>query len=547
MTLNSSKTNYPTFFIFFLILIIGVIFYKDFGFNIDEKFHRQNGFYWLLYIAKFFNLGTLEQISSAKLAGIKGFTLDSVEYYNKYGIIFDVPAALLELVFKLNDPIKYYYLRHLLVFLYFFVGLIYFYKILKNRFEISNLALFGVLLIFITPRIFGDSFQNTKDIIFLSFLIISAYYAFRIKDKFSLLNILLFSFFSASAISLRLFGFILIISLILIELVTINRKNFKSIINKICILIIAQLIFLILVWPLLWENPIENFLNYFPQIDEHFNAKVFFLGKYHDSALLPDLYLLIWILISTPVLHLILFFFGFYICFSRFLKRYLSIREGNIFQDFWRGKKEKKDFFILINFLGILFYFVFLNMKFYNSWRLGYFLYFFLIYFAIYGLNLIFYKKIFFSFNKLYIQFLILIFFIFTVYRMVLYHPFQSLYFNFLVPDQIKNSVEVDYTGLSSFHFLKKIIGEKEKINKVKIGVVSWYPLWRVLELIEHENSIKIVSIKDNHKADFLYSNRISDVDKNYNNKYDIPTNFKIKEQFIIDNVIIYEVYQRQR
>ena len=76
---------------------------------------------------------------------------------------------------------------------------------------------------------------------------------------------------------------------------------------------------------------------------------------------------------------------------------------------------------------------------------------------------------------------------------------------------------------------------------------MSWYPLWRVLELIEHENSIKIVSIKDNHKADFLYSNRISDVDKNYNNKYDIPTNFKIKEQFIIDNVIIYEVYQRQR
>ena len=46
---------------------------------------------------------------------------------------------------------------------------------------------------------------------------------------------------------------------------------------------------------------------------------------------------------------------------------------------------------------------------------------------------------------------------------------------------------------------------------------MSWYPLWRVLELIEHENSIKIVSIKDNHKADFLYSNRISDVDKNYN------------------------------
>ena len=547
MSVNNSKTSYPAFIVFFLILIVGVFFYKDFGFNIDEKFHRQNGFYWLHYIAKFFNLETLEKVSRLELASIKGFTLDSVEYYNKYGIIFDVPAAVLELVLKLNDPLKYYYLRHLLVFLYFYIGLIYLYKILKNRFKISNLALFGVLLMFITPRIFGDSFQNTKDIIFLSFLIISTYFAFKIKDKFSPLNILLFSFFSASGISLRLFGFILIISLILIELVTINRDNFKSKFLKISILVISQFIFLILVWPLLWENTIQNFLNYFPQIDEHFNAKVLFMGKYYDSGLLPYSYLPFWILISTPVLHLILFFVGFFFCFKRFLKRYLSIKEGNLFEDYWRGKNEKKDFFILINFLGILFCFLFLNMKFYNSWRLGYFLYFFLVYFAIYGLNLIFYKKTFFSLNSQYTKSLILIFFAFTVYRMVLYHPYQSLYFNFLVPNKIKNNVEVDYTGLSSFHFLNKIVGERKNINEIKIGVASWYPLWRVLELIDHKNSVKVVAIKDNHTADFLYSNRISDVDKNYNKKYDIPKNFMIKEQFKIDGVIIYEVFQRKR
>ena len=117
----------------------------------------------------------------------------------------------------------------------------------------------------------------------------------------------------------------------------------------------------------------------------------------------------------------------------------------------------------------------------------------------------------------------------------------------FLVPNKIKNNVEVDYTGLSSFHFLNKIIGERKNNNEIKIGVASWYPLWRVLELIDHKNSVKVVAIKDNHTADFLYSNRISDVDKNYNKKYDIPKNFMIKEQFKIDGVIIYEVFQRKR
>ena len=97
------KTNYPTFSSFFLILIVGVFFYKDFGFNIDEKFHRQNGFYWLHYIAKFFNLEALKKfLDNRNLFSIKGFTLDSVEYYNKYGIIFDVPAAILELIFKIK-------------------------------------------------------------------------------------------------------------------------------------------------------------------------------------------------------------------------------------------------------------------------------------------------------------------------------------------------------------------------------------------------------------------------------------------------------------
>ena len=94
--------RYIEIVVFFSFFIIGLILYKDFGFNIDEKFHRVNGFYWLNYIANFFSLNELVSISENKLQSISGFTLSDIEYYNKYSIIFDVPAAILEILLNLN-------------------------------------------------------------------------------------------------------------------------------------------------------------------------------------------------------------------------------------------------------------------------------------------------------------------------------------------------------------------------------------------------------------------------------------------------------------
>jgi len=176
--------SYNKFLIFILFFVIGLAIYDDYGFNIDEKFHRSNGFYWLNYIAEFFNLEQLAHLSKEKLINIKGFTLSPIEHFNKYAIIFDVPAAIIEVLFKLELPVDYYQMRHFLVFFYFYVGLIFFYKILFNRFKKDSLALIGVVLLFLTPRILGDSFQNLKDIVFLTFVIITSFWYFKTIDNF---------------------------------------------------------------------------------------------------------------------------------------------------------------------------------------------------------------------------------------------------------------------------------------------------------------------------------------------------------------------------
>ena len=547
-----SKTlinNIKKYFIFFVFLVIGSVIFKDYGFNIDEKFHRLNGFYWLNYIAQYFNLSNLADLSEAKLNTIYGFTLSDINFYNKYGIVFDVPAALLEIFFKIETPLGFYQLRHFLVFLYFILGLIFFYKIVSQRFGNENIAILSVVLFFIIPRVFGDSFQNTKDIVFMTFMIISIYFALESIKISTKKNIIFFSLFAAITTSLRMFGLCLLITFILIQLVSIKKNNIKQIIFNSFLSLILFIIFLIIVWPLLWENTLSNFLSYFEILDSYFNSKVFFLGNFYRSDLLPYTYLPFWILISTPILQLLLFTFGLIVVSKRVFNRVLEIKKNSFFPDFWRSKSEAQDFYIYINFLLLFLGLIFLNIKFYNSWRIAYFLYFFIIYFSAYTLYIFTFKKETSSLKSFLSKSIILVLFVFTIYRIFLYHPYQSYYFNFLVTDKIKNNVEVDYTGLSAIHFLNETIENEYRNKKIKIGVASWYPLWRMLELTNEksENKITIVGNKDFFYADYIYTNRISDVDTNYNKKYDIPPNFIKFKELIIDGAIIYEVYKRSK
>lgn len=135
----------------------------------------------------------------------------------------------------------------------------------------------------------------------------------------------------------------------------------------------------------------------------------------------------------------------------------------------------------------------------------------------------------------------------FNIYRISIYHPYQSLYFNILIPKKIKDSLDVDFTGLSAIHFLNNDLKkEKNKNTEIKIAVASWYPIWFMFELLDKDlkNRIKFIENKKIKESDYIYSNRIYEVDKKFSKKYYIPKQFN-KHSFIIDNTIIYEFYTK--
>ena len=542
--LNSNKTkNLFTISIFLVLFFTGSQIYTDFGFYIDEKFHRANGFYWLNYLSAFFGNDNLFELSKLKFEQIQGFTLPSVQKWNLYSVIFDLPAAYLELVLNLETQREYYEMRHFLVFIIFLFGSFFFYKILINRFKNYLVSIFILILFILTPRIFGDSFWNNKDIIFLSFYIFSIYNYFKFLDNKSLGNLFWLSFFSAISSSIRIAGIFLPISFIFFYLI--NKISKRNDIQGNLVLIYIALFFLILFMssPFLWNDFLSRLLSSL-SLDMSWRGKVHFLGNYYPSDHLPYYYLIFWIIISTPVTHLFLFVFGFANYLKRLSLRYFEIRKSVIYNDLWRSNNEKKDFLITINLVFFFCLLSFMNINLYNSWRLAYFLYIFIIYFSTYFIYLLFFK---FKRNFIIIISIFLVSIIFLIYRNILYHPYQSLYFNFLVPQSIKNEVDVDYSGLSGYHFLREVSDIESEKYPIIIAVNSWYPLWRMTELLDKDkkNKVLVVSGDDKEDADFIYSNRIYDVDKRYHKKYDIPEEFRKQRYYKIDNTIIYEIYEK--
>ena len=464
-----NSNNFAVIIIFILTFIVGLLTFKDYGIGIDDKFQRLSGFYWLNYILSFTDLNELKELTLIKLNAISGPTLPSIEYYNRYGILFDVPAAFLEIIFNINDTKNYYLFRHFLNFLYFFIGSIFFYKILKNRFD-NFTSLCGTAMFILSPRIYGDSFYNMKDIIFLSFLSIALFYCFEFFKKNNYTNLIFFSLFSAMCIQMRVLGIFIPLAFLgfyILSLIS-NKEEIKKILQYFLYLLFT-IFFLYLLWPYLWEDPLKNFLINFSYADSiPGGMKIFFKGEFISIKFMPYDYILTWIIISTPIIHISLFFIGFIFIFQRLIKRLFTFENIKIKKyDLWRNYNEKKDLFVFICLIVIVSSLTILNISLLNTWKYLYFLNIFIVYIGSYSIYFLINK--FKKNNKIKVfKIFIICSFIFVTARMVQYHPYQGLYFNVLLSGKYKNNFDIDYTALSGKYALKQMLdleNNKKVIN----------------------------------------------------------------------------------
>ena len=537
------KTNFDYLIIgFFLIyFLIGHYIFRDYLVTPDEPLHRINGFISLKYILKlFFN-------SSIYIEQLK----DIPELYNDwrktYGTVFDLPLSWFELVYKLNIQ-ESFLLRHYLIFLIFFISNIFFFNFLKANLKSEKLALLGVTILITSPRIFSHSFYNGKDILFLSLMIIATYYCIRLLKKYSFKNLLLACIFCAFASNIRIIGIYLpILTFIFYFFLENNLKTKKNFYFFIAFFLIYFII-LYIIWPFLWLNPIENFLLILKESSSypnHWNFKILYLGNYLNPENLPWHYFFIWFLSTTPVVFVIIIFFGLFIFSKDYLQYFLKI-DFNKKIKLWLNAEQMVNLFIFLCFFFPIFFVITLNSTLYNGWRHLYFLYPFLIYLSLYGLSYIFrqFRNI---FKKL-IYLLICLQVISNIYFIYKAHPVQNIYFNFLSKNYIEGNLPVDYWGLGNKKTIDFLLSKKKNIS---ISTSSFTPLINLRysdsSNFSYTENIKFYGTQKNYKnvSDFIFTNYYFNRDPKNVEKYKIYENYKSYYKLIINNITVNEVFAK--
>src|SRR5436190_9688465 len=181
----------PAVIFFSMFLLTGLLVYDDYGLSYDEETSRVGNGY--------INYNFIQTHEEGPLA-------KASEKY--HGPAFEIFLVFAEKLFKRTDDRSIFLCRHLLTFLLFFTGVIFFYCLALNYFRNKSAALLTCLVLVLSPRIFADGFYNSKDMAFLSVFIPSIYFLIRFVDKQVLRSVFLHALVTGILVDIRITGII---------------------------------------------------------------------------------------------------------------------------------------------------------------------------------------------------------------------------------------------------------------------------------------------------------------------------------------------------
>ena len=488
---------------FLLYLVIGLFLYDDYGMSWDEALQRDHG----LVSAKY--IDTWIDYSEHKF-----FWQNLYEYPHRYyGVWFSTPMAWMEKGFELENFRQYFHLRHLSVFLLFFIGCFFFYRILYKRFRHWGWALLGVLFLILSPRIFAHSFYNPKDIPLLVLYIFSSYTLFRFWFNPSIGNGFLHGLSCGMLISMRVVGLIMpmmTVTLLLVDLLF--NKLYKihwyrsyalGLLIYLPVLVLSTIFF----WPFLWECPRVNLMEAFNSMSQYgWQGKLVFNEKWLYGAEVPWNYLPHWISISTPILYLLLAMIGLVALIPTVLEN-VRRQKGKCL---WYRDEERMDWAMPGLFLAPILAVIVKDSVVYDGWRHVFFVYPALIYMAVLGAYNIWKwigsveKK-----WKSYLRYTLIAIVIGGIapvlWFMIEHHPHQNVYFNdFRSGDQF-GQYDLDYWGNSYKQGMEALV-EIDTRDTIRLAYSS-FPATLNYEYLQPEIRRRILLVENPKEADYYISN----------------------------------------
>ena len=288
-----------------VLLMVGVAAFDDYGASWDAGVQ--------MYIADRafdFMLGKAESLAE----GNERF----------YGVAFELPLLWVDRILGLGDGRHIMLSRHLLTHTFFLAAALCCSLLTYRMFNSRPLALLALLLFVLHPRLYAQSFYNSKDLPFLSMFMISLYLTHRAFSKDSLGAFLICGLAVGILTNLRIMGIMLfpaVLAMRALDLLHTPSGERKRVMITLGVFTMAGGCALYAVSPHLWANPLEllrvleTFSNYPVTPVEMFQ------GVRIRTDGLPPHFIPTWIAISTPPATLLLTAIGVVLTCARSLAK----------------------------------------------------------------------------------------------------------------------------------------------------------------------------------------------------------------------------------
>ena len=280
-----------------LFLIVGLAVLDDYGVARDEAAQRLIAEYNLGYITR----------ADASIAEF-GY-IDASDVF--YGPAFELPLLLVERTLGLQDSRGIYLARHQITQLFFLAGGLFAYLLAMWLFRNHTLALFAMALFLLHPRLYADSFFNSKDIPFLVGFIIALFLAHRAFKRDTLLAFALLGVGVGVLVNIRIMGVIMLAAIPVLRTFDFafaagwaERKRILLTTGAFA-LTAALMIYVLL--PYLWADPLGRAVEWWTTLSDHPNILYeLFRGALYGSDEFSADYVPTWFAITSPPFALLL-------------------------------------------------------------------------------------------------------------------------------------------------------------------------------------------------------------------------------------------------
>ncbi len=410
-----------------------------------------------------------------------------------YGPVFELTLIFIEDLMKIESMRDIFLMRHLVTHLFFLIGAWFLYRLVYLIYENKWLAAIAFLMLLLHPRIYGQSFVNSKDIPFMVFLAISFYYAALALRRLKWTNFLYLGIALGLTLSIRIMAvlpLIMVLAFLIID-IPINKKPLRSLVLG-SVLLVSLVLIVYSAWPYLWTNPVENFTTAFKNMSKfRWKWEILFKGDVILSTDLPWDYIPHWFLISTPIWFIVLGVVGIGVLIFKIIKR-----PENAIGDY----RVSLDLFFFLNFIGPIVAVILFGSVLYDDWRHLYFIYPAFVLLGISGLKFLIDQAP----GRL-IYGISAAAFLHIGILMVIAYPYQLCYFNsvtnILVKGEMNKRYDLDYWGTSFKEAFETILVNEGGQNiPIAVGSASGRKnLW----MLEDYQS-KRISIVSRDKAKYF-------------------------------------------